>query len=76
MSLVVSKSTSVADVELVSGFLGLPAFGVIPLDEEVRRAERAGLPVLLHAPESPAVTAMVRMAERLDTGAYCSAHAP
>lgn len=66
--LVVSKVTGPADVELVAGFLGMPVFGVVPLDDEVRRAERSGVPVLQHAPRSRAVTSMVQMAERLAAG--------
>ena len=67
VSLVVSKAEGQADVDVVSEFLGLPAFGVIPLDEDVRTAERAGTPVFEHAPDSAAVTAMTEIAERLVT---------
>jgi CO dehydrogenase maturation factor len=66
--LVVSKAAGRDDVELVEGFLGMPAFGVVPLDEDVRRAERSGVPVLQLAPRSAAVAAIEQIAERLDAG--------
>jgi CO dehydrogenase maturation factor len=68
VSLVVSKAADPSDVEFVSGFLGMQPFGIVPLDDDVRRAERSGVPVLVHAPRSPAVAAMVAIAERLDVG--------
>ncbi len=67
ISLVVSKAEGPADVDRVSEFLSLPAFGVVPLDEDVRRAERAGVPVVEHAPASAAVAAVTEIASRLDT---------
>lgn len=66
VSLVVSKAEGPADVDRVSEFLALPAFGVVPLDEDVRIAERAGVPAFEHAPHSAAVAAIVQMAEELD----------
>lgn len=66
VSLVVSKATGQADVDHVSGVLGMPVFAVVPVDEEVRIAERAGVPVFEHAPGSPAVAAIERIAEQLD----------
>jgi CO dehydrogenase maturation factor len=66
VSLVVSKATGASDVERVSGFLGLPTFGIVPLDDDVERAERIGAPVFEYAPDSPAVAAITRIAERLD----------
>ncbi len=67
VSLVVSKATGASDVERVSGFLGLPVIGVVPLDEDVQRAERIGVPVFEYAPDSTAIAAITRIAERLDT---------
>jgi CO dehydrogenase maturation factor len=64
--LVVSKAEGPADVERVTEYLGLPALGVVPLDEDVQVAERLGVPVFEHAPESAAVAAMQEIAERLD----------
>lgn len=66
VSLVVSKAAGSADVDRVSEYLGMPAFGVVPLDEHVRTAERVGVPVFRHAPASTAVAAIARIAERLD----------
>jgi len=69
VSLVVSKAAGPADVERVSAYLGLPAFGVVPLDEDVKIADRLGVPVFEHAPESAAVMAIEEIAERLDAEA-------
>lgn len=66
VSLVVSKAAGSADVDRVSEFLAMPVFGVVPLDEDVRSAERLGVPVFEHAPGSQAVAAITRIAERLD----------
>ena len=66
VSLVVSKAEGPADVERVSEYLGLPALGVVPLDEAVKIAERLGVPVFEHAPDSAAVAAMQEIAERID----------
>lgn len=66
VSLVVSKATGPADVDRISGFLCMPAFGVVPLDEDVRSAERIGVPVFEHAPGSMAVAAITAIADRLD----------
>lgn len=66
VSLVVSKATDRADVDRISEFLAMPAFGVVPLDDDVRVAERVGIPVLEYAPASTAVAAIADIAERLD----------
>jgi CO dehydrogenase maturation factor len=66
VSLVVTKAEGPADVERVTAYLGLPALGVVPLDEDVKTAERLGVPVFEHAPGSPAVAAMQEIAERID----------
>lgn len=41
------------------------SLGTVPADEAARRARRAGEPLLVHDPESPASTAFRRAAERL-----------
>ena len=69
VSLLVSKATGPADVERISGFLDMRAIGVVPLDDDVRIAERIGTPLLDHAPASAAVSAIARIAERLDAEA-------
>ena len=66
VSLVVSKATGQAAIDRVSGFLGMPVYGVVPLDEDVRIAERIGVPAFEHAPGSAAVAAITEIAERLD----------
>ena len=66
VSLVVSKAAGPTDVGRISAFLGMPVFGVIPLDDDVRSAERVGVPVFEHAPASAAVAAITQIAARLD----------
>ena len=66
VSLVVSKASGQDDIDRISGFLAMPVLGVIPVDEDVRLAERAGVPVFEQAPSSAAVTAIERLAEQLD----------
>lgn len=66
ISLVVSKVTDPDDVERVSDYLGMPALGVVPYDEDVVAAERDGVPVLDHAPDSQAMAAIAVVAARLD----------
>src|SRR5215212_6359800 len=39
--------------------------GVIPFDDEMPGAERAGVAPLDHAPETPAVTAIAELADRM-----------
>lgn len=75
VSLVVSKATGATDVDRISGFLGMPAFGVIPVDEDVRSAERIGIPIFEHAPGSVAVAAITAIAERLDADEHDPARA-
>lgn len=67
--LVVNKVTGVDDAARVGHFLELPVLGTVPVDEGVRRAERAGVAVLDHAPDSAAVAAITRLAERLEADA-------
>lgn len=66
--LVVNKVRGADDAARVEGELGVPAVAAIPVDEGVRSAERAGAALLDHAPGSPAVEAIGRLAERLDGG--------
>ncbi len=65
MSLVVNKATGDADAERVQAFLEVPLLGVVPASEEVRSAERAGVALLDHAPDSEAVHAIERLADSL-----------
>ncbi|HTN25174.1 MAG TPA: hypothetical protein VL120_14380, partial [Solirubrobacteraceae bacterium] len=67
--LVVNKVTGADDADRVGGFLELPVLGTVPVDEGVRRAERAGVAVLDHAPDSAAVAAITRLAARLQADA-------
>lgn len=64
-----------ADVDRISGFLDMPAFGVIPVDEDVRSAERIGVPTFEHAPGSVAAAAFTAIAERLDAEEHDTAPA-
>ena len=65
MSLVVNKATDDADAERVRSFLDVPLLAVVPADEGVRSAERAGVALLDHAPDSEAVHAIERLADFL-----------
>lgn len=68
VSLVVNKSSGEEDARRVEAFLDTPVVAVVPVAEGVRSAERAGAALLDHAPESPAVRAIERLVERLETG--------
>jgi CO dehydrogenase maturation factor len=65
-SLIVNKVTPEADVERAEQFLGIPLLGTVPADSDVREAERAGIALLDRAPDSAAVKAITRLADRLD----------
>jgi len=65
-SLVVNKATADGDAERVQEFLGIDLIAVVPADEGVRTAERAGVALLDHAPDSPAVHAIELLADALD----------
>jgi CO dehydrogenase maturation factor len=67
-SLVVNKVDADGDAERVQEFLGVPLIAVVPVDEGVRSAERAGVALLDHAPDSAAVRAIERLADALDVG--------
>jgi CO dehydrogenase maturation factor len=62
---VVSKATARADERRVEELLGTPVFGVLPADEAVVAAERAGRAPLDHAPSTPAVAAVEALLDRL-----------
>ncbi len=64
-SLVVNKVTADADGERVQAFLGVPLLAMVPVDEGVRSAERAGVALLDLAPHAPAVTAIEQLADAL-----------
>lgn len=65
-SLIVNKVTPEADVARAEQFLGVPLLGTVPADEDVRRAERAGVALLDLAPDAAAVRAIERLADALD----------
>jgi len=65
-SLIVNKVTPEADVARAERFLGVPLLGTVPADDDVRKAERAGVAVIDVAPEAAAVHAIERLAEALD----------
>ena len=67
-SLVVNKVDDAGDAARVEEFLGVKLFAAIPVDEGVRSAERAGVALLDHAPDSPAVRAIEQLADALDVG--------
>lgn len=66
MLLVVNKVTGDADAQRVGDFLKLPVFATVPVDEGVRSSERAGAALIDHAPDSAAVAAVERLADRLE----------
>jgi CO dehydrogenase maturation factor len=63
--LVVNKATSDADADRVQEFLDIPLIGTVPVDDSVKRAERDGVALLDLAPDSPAVHAIERLADKL-----------
>jgi CO dehydrogenase maturation factor len=65
-SLVVNKVTSEDDAARVQEFLGVPLIATVPVDEGVRSAERAGVALLDHAPDSAAIRAIELLADKLD----------
>jgi CO dehydrogenase maturation factor len=64
--LVVNKVATDGDAVRVQEFLGVPLLGTVPADEDVRRAERAGVALLDMAPDAEAVQAIGRLADALD----------
>ena len=71
VALVANKVRDDRDREAVESFAsahGIPIAGVIPFDERMPEAERAGVAPLDHAPDAPAVAAIGRLAEDLARG--------
>jgi len=66
-SLVVNKATAALDGSRVADFLGIPLRAMVPLDDDVRAAEREGVALLDLAPDAEAVHAIERLADALDT---------
>ncbi len=68
VALVANKIRDDRDLAAVQEFAqanGLEIAGVIPFDEEMPEAERAGIAPLDHAPEAAAVTAIGELAHRV-----------
>ncbi len=68
VALVANKIRDERDLAAVQEFAqanGLEIAGVIPFDEEMPEAERAGIAPLDHAPEGAAVTAIGELAHRV-----------
>ncbi len=65
-SLVVNKATAASDAERVEDFLGVGLLAIVPADDDVRDAERAGVSILDRAPDGPAVHAIETLATALD----------
>jgi len=68
LSLVVNKAEGEADAVRAQEFLDVPLIAIVPVDEGVRRAERAGIAPLDGAPDSPAIRAIEGLADALDAG--------
>ena len=71
--LVASKVRAPRDVARIEGFFGRPVAAAVPLDPQVRAAERSGIAPLDHAPGSDAVSAIERLLERLAADARVAA---
>ncbi|MCW3010008.1 MAG: cobyrinic acid ac-diamide synthase [Solirubrobacterales bacterium] len=65
-SLVVNKATHDEDPGMIAAFLDLKPLGVVPVDEAVRASERAGIALIDHAPDAPALGAIERLADALE----------
>ena len=68
VALVANKIRDERDLAAVQEFAqanGLEIAGVIPFDEEMPEAERAGIAPLDHAPDAAAVTAIGELAHRV-----------
>jgi len=65
-ALVVNKASEPGDAEEIAAFLDLPALAVVPVDDDVRASERLGVALIDHAPDSPALHAIERLAETLE----------
>lgn len=65
VSAVANKVTGADDAAEIAQRTGLRVIAVVPSDEAFARAERAGRPPIDEAPESPAVRAVVSLAQDL-----------
>jgi CO dehydrogenase maturation factor len=65
VTLVASKVGSDRDVRRIEEFLGARAMAVIPRDPAVSEAERLGIALIDHAPDSPTVRAVADLASKL-----------
>lgn len=65
-SLVVNKAREPRDAEEISAYLDLPVLTIVPADEGVRSSERLGVALIDHAPGSPALAAIERLADALE----------
>lgn len=63
---VANKVQDESDIGLIEERLGEPVFAQIPFDPEVSEAERLGVPLIEHAPDSAAVHAIERLIEALE----------
>lgn len=62
---VANKTVAASDAERIASRLGLEIAAVVPLDREVVAAERAGVALLDHAADSPALRAIADLVENL-----------
>ncbi len=62
---VANRVRSRDDVRLVEKMVGEPVLATVPVDDDVAYAERMGVAPIDHAPEAPAVRALVGLAEQL-----------
>lgn len=62
---VASQVQHASDERLIARTVGRPVLGAVPLDDEVRTAERLGVAPIDHAPGSRAVVALERLADLL-----------
>jgi CO dehydrogenase maturation factor len=65
-ALVVNKASEPGDAAEIGAFFDLPVLAVVPADDDVRASERLGVALIDHAPDSPAVHAVERLAEALE----------
>lgn len=65
VALVANKTIAVADADRIASRLGLEVAAVIPLDPAIVAAERAGIPLVDHSADSPALRAIADLVENL-----------
>ena len=63
---VVNRVQSKGDVRLVEKTLGEPVFSTVPIDEDVRHAERMGVAPIDHVPDAPAIVAIRELVAKLE----------